>query len=128
MRAISYIQTNIEAGKTIASDPLTTIMLRAATENPTLDSISDPIYIRKTKSFRIVSPAVNVEETEKLLKQTNTDFVLINTTFTDQLLSDYFSVQTKTTHGKILVDKFLDNPEFFELLYNQDGIYLFRVL
>lgn len=127
MRAISYIRANIEPGEKIASDPITTIMIRAATKNPTLDSAVDPNVIPKTWSFRILSPSVGKKETIWRLRRTKTDYVLVNTTFTDQILADYFSMDAKSEGGRIFLKKFLDNPKLFKLVYDKDGIFIFRV-
>jgi hypothetical protein len=128
MKAMAYIQTDLKAGEKIASDPLTTFMIRAATKNPTLDAAVDPEIIPKKVSFRIISPSLGEKETVRLLRRTGTKYILVNTTFTDQILSDYFSMPDNSAGGEIFLKKFLAHPKLFKLIYSKDGISIFQFL
>jgi hypothetical protein len=124
MKAMAYIKQDIGHGYMFVSDPFTSWMISAATSNDVLNKTKRPQKIRQSASMKVLSPLIDRDETKKILKKYNIDYVLINTTFDEQIYEDYFSFSEGPT---VFLSKFHSNPELFELFYERDGIFIFRV-
>ena len=125
--AMNYIRQNIDSRGKFVSDPFTSWMIQAATENKVLDSAKKPEDVVVMKSYQVISPQVDIWATIELLRKHEISHVLINTTFNNQMLIDYFSFAADSKRNGYLVRKFLQYPEFFEKLYEKKGIFIFRV-
>jgi hypothetical protein len=126
-QAMKYICDHIPGDKLIASDPLTSWMIRAATSNPVLDVRQLPTGTPRTPSCRILSPERSIRYTLRLIEEYKVDYILVNATFTREIMADYFGVDTGGLDGTILVGKFMGHPDIFQHLYNRQGIHIFRV-
>ena len=123
---MQYIRNYIPPDKFIVSDPLTSWMIQAATPNPVLDTRQLPIGSSRTASCAILSPERNMPYTLQLMKGYKVEYVVVNTTFTKEIMFDYFGVDVGELDGTIFVHKFMRRPDIFERLYNEQGIYIFR--
>jgi len=128
IKAVRYARGHIPAKATIVSDPLTSWMIRAVTSNSVLDARQVPDGTTRTPSCAILSPNRTIRYTFKLIKEHRVDYILVNTTFTSEVMADYFGIDTKGRGGGILLKKFKNHPKNFEHIYNGRGVHIFRVL
>ena len=87
-----------------------------------------PDKILETYGLKLLLPQTPLKASLSMLKRIGADYVLINTTFNEQLAEDYFGLEPSPEGARAFLSKFADHPELFKEIYREDGYYLFRVI
>jgi hypothetical protein len=128
---IDFLNENLPANSVIASDPVTSYSIPAVTSYHTvctLDQHGPPNDARLEERIQaareMLSPYVPVGRTIELMSEHRATHVVLNNRFPARMLQHYWSMDPG-----IFPDckrKFLEHPELFEVLYNDNGFIVLR--
>jgi hypothetical protein len=126
----SYMERNIPAGATVATDPITGYLIPACTRQKAVaileqhGSTGDPAAPERVEDMiRAMSPYVSGAETAEILRRRGAGYVLVNFRL-DVSMTSFVASLDPELYGPTL-EKFRREPERYRPVYERDRCHLF---
>jgi hypothetical protein len=132
VRALEFVERKYASVQTVLSDPLSSYSIPAYTKHDAVaplnqhSSPTDPSVDDRIRDVQVVlNGRVGMARTFDVIRRYGVNLVLVNQSFT-RMTSSYYYFVTPLAYAEQR-KKFDDHPEYFERIYDTDGILIYEV-
>ncbi|MBI4773104.1 MAG: hypothetical protein HY788_02800 [Deltaproteobacteria bacterium] len=132
LRAMEFIKNQIRPEATFVTDPITAEMFPVLLANPVLEVWRNEKFprnqIKGSRSMEALGSELGIRGTASLLRNADCEYVFINNSFNAYTEEQYFKRYKNAVSPVFDVGKFQKKPTWFRLIYDREGIVIFKFL